>query len=329
MGTTSTPPRRLVLAASTGGHLVELVRQLPYLDASDDSLWLTFRSRQSASLLDGRRVMYVPYVKPRDYAGVMRTIGMVRTALAREKFDGAISTGSAIALAVLPVARFFGIPATYIESVCRLEGPSTTGKVLALSGMTALRTQNDAWAGGRWRAHPSVLTTYSSQPSSTTETVPERLFVTLGTIEGYRFDSLVDAVLATGLANENTIWQLGFTTDRTDLPGQVHQHMSPEVFEAASIQADVVITHGGVGTLLGLLEQGVYPIMAVRRSARGEHVDDHQSQIADLVNNLDIGRAVESEEIDAQVIASAMQRRIVKIDSSESAGMTHPVLEGA
>lgn len=308
-------PRRLVLAASTGGHLLELVRQLPYLDASDDSLWVTFRSAQSRSLLEGRRVMYVPYVKPRDYRGVLRTMRLMRGILRKERFDGAVSTGSAIALAVLPAARLAGLPATYIESVCRVDGPSATGRVLELTRTAQLRTQHGSWAGKRWRQQPSVLATYTQRRRPCSQ-VPGRLFVTLGTIQGYRFDALVDAVLASGLANENTIWQLGFTAGRRDLPGQVYEYMSPEEFQRVSLEADVVVTHAGVGTLLGLLEQAVFPVMVVRRSDRGEHVDDHQAQIADLVNSLGIGLGVEVDELDASVMQTAMEREIVRKTSA-------------
>ncbi|GAA1510505.1 UDP-N-acetylglucosamine transferase subunit ALG13 [Agromyces terreus] len=303
-------PRKLVLAASTGGHLVELVRQLPFLGASDDSLFITFRTPQSESLLAGRRVLYVPYVRPRDYAGVLRAIGIVNRALAAERFDGAVSTGAAIALSVLPIARMRGIPATYIESVCRVDGPSTTGRVLSAMPTVALRTQHEAWADRRWRMQPSVLSTYASAPREF-PTDPNRLFVTLGTIEGYRFDSVVDAVLASGAANDDTVWQLGSTGSRRDLPGRVFEQIAPHEFEQYSREAGVVVTHAGVGTLIGLLGNGIYPVMVPRRAHRHEHVDDHQLQIADLVNRLGIGNAVEVDQLDADALRRAAERRIV------------------
>ncbi|MGI9822600.1 glycosyltransferase [Agromyces sp. Marseille-Q5079] len=302
--------RKLVLAASTGGHLVELVRQLPFLGASDDSLFITFRTPQSESLLRGRRVLYVPYVRPRDYAGVVKAVGLVNRAMAAEKFDGAVSTGAAIALSVLPVARLRGIPATYIESVCRVDGPSTTGRVLAAVPSVSLRTQHESWSGRRWRMQPSVLSTYGSAPREF-PTDTQRLFVTLGTIEGYRFDSIVDAVLASGSANEDTVWQLGSTNNRPDLPGRVFGQIAPHEFERYAREAGVVVTHAGVGTLIGLLGHGIYPLMVPRRLHRGEHVDDHQLQIAELVNRLGIGHAVEVEEFDAEAIRLVADRRIV------------------
>ncbi|WP_395244575.1 glycosyltransferase [Agromyces sp. MMS24-K17] len=302
-------PPKLLLAASTGGHLQELVRQAAFLRPADDSLWVTFRTPQSESLLRDRRVLHVPYVRPRDYTGVLRTIGIMRRALRAERFDGAVSTGAAIALAVLPTARAAGVPSTYIESVCRVDGPSMTGKVLAKLRAAELRTQHRSWAGGRWSTQPSVLATFARRERPVAA-VPRKVFVTLGTIEGYRFDSLVDAVLASGLAGPDTTWQLGYT-DRDDLPGDVHRHLAPEEFDRVAAEADVVITHAGVGTLLGMLEQGIHPLMVVRRAERGEHVDDHQEQIAELVNRLGIGHAVEVEDLDAEALAEAARWEIV------------------
>jgi hypothetical protein len=48
------PQRKLLLVASTGGHLAQLVRLAPGLGASPSSLWVTFDSVQSRSLLAAR-----------------------------------------------------------------------------------------------------------------------------------------------------------------------------------------------------------------------------------------------------------------------------------
>ncbi|MGL4340278.1 MAG: glycosyltransferase [Rhodoglobus sp.] len=301
----STPvARKLLLAASTGGHLAQLVRLAPGLGATDESVWVTFRSPQSESLLAGKRVVFVPYVRPRDYRGVVTAYRAVRKIVTSERFDGAVSTGSAIALSALPAARFSKIPALYIESVSRVRGPSLSGRIIAALRCASLRTQHPLWATKRWTVHPSVLETYDRKLRPEPPEKP-RLFVTLGTIEGYRFDSLIDAVLATGLADENTIWQLGFSTGRTDLPGHVFDQVSAEDFARYATQADVVVTHAGVGTILGLLEMGVYPVAAVRRSSRREHVDDHQEQIAGLIDQLNIGVATETDELTREHLLEA------------------------
>ena len=302
------PPRKLLLVASTGGHLAQLVRLAPGLGAAPDSLWVTFDTPQSRSLLEGKRRVHVPYVRPRDYSGVVRAALIIRRILQHENFDGAVSTGAGVSLSALPLAAVAGVPAMYIESVSRVDGPSLSGRLLATSHVVSMRTQHPAWATGRWKVYPSVISTFQSVPRQAVDS--PALFVTLGTIEGYRFDSLVDAVLATGLADERTVWQLGFTTGRTDLPGTVHQQMRMSDFQDAARDADVVITHAGVGSLLGFLDAGIYPVLVTRRKARGEHVDDHQLEIAELATRLDVAAAVDVSGLTAAVIRAAAGRAI-------------------
>ncbi|WP_412936526.1 glycosyltransferase [Microbacterium sp. 2P01SA-2] len=162
--------------------------------------------------------------------------------------------------------------------------------------MVSLRTQHASWARRRWIQHPSVLSQFAARPRPVDSSSGPRLFVTLGTIKPYRFDSLVDAVLATGLANESTVWQLGETT-RSDLPGTVRTLTSDDEFRRYATEADVVVTHSGVGTILNLLEWGIHPVVVPRRRARGEHVDDHQSQIAALLGDLGIAVVAEAPDL--------------------------------
>lgn len=304
------PERKLVLAASTGGHLAQLVRLAPGLRASPDSLWITFANEQSKSLLKGKRVLYVPYIKPRDWRTTLAAVRLIARRLKEEEFEGAVSTGAALAVAALPVARMLGMPSLYIESVSRIAGPSLTGKLLAASHLVNLRTQHPSWARGRWAVHPSVFNSFQACPTDRNTDRP-RLFVSLGTIRGYRFDALIDAIMRTGLADDRTVWQVGETL-RSDLPGRVHQEMSAEEFMNAVAKSDVVITHAGVGTFMHLMEASVYPVLVPRRAARNEHVDDHQQQIAALAAELDLAIACEVTELSSELLLAATRKQVVE-----------------
>lgn len=301
---------KALLVCSTGGHLSELVRLESRFGANPDSLWVTFDTPQSREMLAGRRVRLLPYIGPRDLRGTVRAMPVIRDVLRTESFDAVVSTGAAVAAAALPLGALEGVPATYVESVCRVQGPSSTGRILERTPGVRLLTPHANWGRRGWGAAPSILADFRSVPAPY-EAVPRSLFVTLGTIRGYRFDSAVDAILASGYANADTVWQLGDTVRTDALPGTVHDYLAPDDFAAAAREADVVVTHAGVGTLLELLGMGIYPVQAVRRAHRREHVDDHQTEIAGLVNDLDIGVAVEGPEITAAVIEKAASRRIV------------------
>ena len=315
--TADSPPRKLLLVASSGGHLAELDRLAPGLGAASDSLWVTFDTPQSRSILAGRRRIHVPYVRPRDLFGVVRTAHIIQRVLRHEKFDGAVSTGSAIAVAALPLSAASGVPSLYIESASRVDGPSLSGRIIAATRIVSLRTQYVGWASDRWRLQPSILSTFHSE-ARMPATRPS-LFITLGTIEGYRFDSLVDSVLRTGLADHRTVWQLGFTSDRVGLPGTVHRQMRYRDFQQAARNADVVITHAGVGSLLGLLDLGIYPVVVSRRIGRNEHVDDHQQQIAELANRMGVAASIDATDLDAAIIHAAARRLV---SSGEATDLT-------
>ena len=307
--------RKYLFAASTGGHLAQLVRFSNSLDPHPDSMWVTFETPQSISLLRGKRVTYVPYIASRDYSGVARALAPITRVLHAEHFDEVISTGAALALAAMGTAAFARVPRTYIESVSRVEGPSLTGRILASLHLADLYTQHAGWAGGRWKNHESVLSLFRSVPNPTPPVAgrPLRAFVTLGTIRPFRFDSVLDSLVASGSLSEESVWQVG-VTDRRELPGRVVAQVGGDEFMEQARGADVVVTHAGVGTILALLEAGIHPVVVPRRKERREHVDDHQLQISRLVDRLGVATVVEADALTEADLRRAASLRVAPSD---------------
>ncbi len=301
-------PGRHLLVASTGGHLAQLARWAEMLGSSPDSLWITFKSPQSDSVLHNRRAMYVPYIAPRDAGSSARAfMRMMREIDWRnEAFDAAITTGSAVGLAGLVAARLHRVPAYFFESASRVNGPSLSGRLASLYPRIHTFSQYH-YADSRWQFRTSLFDSFEtvSGPSNP----KPRLFVTLGTIHPYRFDALVDAILATGLADDRTVWQLG-STGRRSLPGRAEAQMPATEFDECARNADIVITHSGVGTIMHLLEMGIYPVVVPRRVKRREMVDDHQTQIATLLTARGISAVCEVENLDKNIIIEATGKTI-------------------
>ena len=290
---------RFLLVASSGGHLTELDHLVSSWGGSDGSDWVTFPTPQSRALLRGRRVHHVAYVAPRDVRGTLAARRRIVTVLREGRFDAIVSTGAAVALSAALAGLATGTPMLYVESIARLRGPSLTGRLVAATRTVLLRTQVASWSSRRWRYAGDVFRAYDAPvPHEVPADVPLKVFVTVGTIAPYRFDALVDAVVGTGLAGPGTVWQLGSTT-RDDVTGEVHEQMGHDEVQQRMRDADVVVTHGGVGSILDALAAGKVPVVVPRRASRAEHVDDHQEQFARHVHDARLAVTVEAPDLSA------------------------------
>jgi len=298
--------QKVLLVASTGGHLTQLHRLQQSWNLAEGSRWVTFDKPQSRALVADDAHSFIPYISPRDLRGVLDGRRRIEAILKAESFDAVISTGAAIALSSHPLALRKGIRSVYIESVSRLAGPSLSGRLLSLLPGIELYAQHPGYPS-RWVNEFSILDTYPERVADGS-VVPGRVFVTLGTIAPYRFDSLVDAVSSALAPNTDVVWQLG-VTDRIDLPGIMHDELDAAQFAAEIGQADLVITHAGVGTVVSLLDAGKPMLVVPRRRSRREHVDDHQTQISDALLERRLAEVCEVEDLSAAVIARATGRR--------------------
>ena len=253
--------------------------------------------------------MYVPYVASRDVSATIGAfIKMMKSINWREEnFISAVTTGAAVGLAGLAAARLHRVPAYYFESVSRVNGPSLTGRLASIDPWIHTYCQYQNYATGRWKFRSPLLDSFEA--ISAPVNPHPRLFVTLGTIVPYRFDALVDGILETGLADARTVWQLG-STERRSLPGRTVTQLSAAEFDQCVQEADIVITHAGVGTVMHLLEMGIYPVVVPRRANRREHVDDHQVQISMLITAREIGAVCDAEKLNRQFIIDATSKRI-------------------
>lgn len=313
---------RALVVATAGGHIAEAARLADRLAFAPDSLFVTSESAQTRSLLARRPVRYVPHTPPRSPLAVARTLPRLLR-LARGPHDLVFSTGSGVALAAWLAALVGRKPFVYVESLARTSGPSLTGRILARLPRARLYTQHPSWSSDRWRAGITVLETFRPEtlrPENARHTVRDsdrrrRIFVTLGTIEPYRFDRLVEAVKELLHEDDDVTWQLG-ATRRDDLPGRVVSAMSTTEFDECVRRSDVVVAQAGVGTLLRTLELGVAPIMVPRQRRHGEHVDDHQFGIARTLHDLGLATLRTPESITALDLRGPRPRVINVTDAA-------------
>lgn len=300
---------RSLLVAATGGHLTQLLRLSERLELLGDPLWVTFDSPQSRSLLADRDKVFVPHIAPRAFGRVVATIPHARNLMRNHNAVEVVSTGSAVALAFLPIARTLGIPCHYIESAARSRGPSMTGRLLRRTPGVEMYTQYPQWAGGAWHFAGSMFDEFRPAPRP----VPDRplsVFVMLGTLD-FRFDALVDAVRRVVPAEWPITWQTG-PNSYPDLPGESFGTVGAHVVEQACRDADVVIAHAGVGSALTALSAGKHAVLIDRDPTRGEHIDAHQLLIAEELQRLAIATHASPTSLSFDTLLDAAGRQVLR-----------------
>lgn len=311
-----------VLVANTGGHLRELHELAPRFGL-DQVAWMTFDDEQSRSLLAGERVHHLAWTGSRDYANTARNMGAALSHLRAESYDTVISTGAAVALSVLPVARALGMQCHYVESATRTEHPSMTGRLLTAVPGVHRYSQYDTWAGGRWSYAGSVFDGFAPTPPRPVEL--RRVVVALGTMRQWSFRTAVERLLTVLPAGVEVTWQTGHT-DVSGLDIDARPLLSATELSRLMAEADLVIAHAGVGSSLDALSAGHRPLLLPRRSSRGEHVDDHQASVARELVRRDLAVAAEAPEITRQHLLDAASRRVERVTPPAFAllGRTRP-----
>lgn len=246
---------------------------------ADQELWVTFDSEQSRSLLVGRNVRFIRDTPPRDWRAVLHNLGAARKLLRQYDIGSVVSTGAGVALSFLPLAQARGIPAHYIESSARMHGPSLTGRALEPVSGVKLYTQHGSQARGRWQYRGSTFDGLERRLVARPRPL-RRLVVTVGTLP-FPFGRLLTRLRAILPQDVEVLIQAGATTETVEWPAASWRvMMPPDDLRQAMSDADAVVAHAGIGSLLMACDAGKVPILVPRTLRYREHVDDHQTDIA-------------------------------------------------
>ena len=111
------------------------------------------------------------------------------------------------------------------------------------------------------------------------------ILVLLGTQhnEFTRLLQKVEECIDNGFIDEKVVVQAGFTKYQTDKM-EIFDMISKEVLENLIDEANVIITHGGVGSIIMALKKHKKVIAVPRLHEFNEHVNDHQRQIINVFN---------------------------------------------
>jgi UDP-N-acetylglucosamine:LPS N-acetylglucosamine transferase len=119
---------KICLAASGGGHLKEITFTEPFYEKYNH-FFATFRRPNSLSLAEKEKVYFI--VDPGiNLLKLIKNIFQSIKIFLREKPDVIISTGAGVAIPICYIGKLFGSKIIFIESFCRTEKPSLSGRLV-------------------------------------------------------------------------------------------------------------------------------------------------------------------------------------------------------
>jgi UDP-N-acetylglucosamine--N-acetylmuramyl-(pentapeptide) pyrophosphoryl-undecaprenol N-acetylglucosamine transferase len=276
---------KLCLAASGGGHVRQLLDLEPVW-ATHDAYFVTEPTALGHSIAVRAATHYVEHVawgQAKLGAPLRMAIAGLRNAwqslriVRAERPDVVITTGAGSMAFTLLWARLIGARIVLIDSFARFAAPSLFARLAGpLAHVRIAQAPNSAakWPG-------ALLFDPFRRLNGLRPDKSPLLFATVGaTLKFDRLVEMVAAAHAAGATPAEVIIQTGeggLAPDGLD----VRETLPFDEVKAVLSRADIVVCHGGTGSLITALTAGCHVIAVPREYARGEHYDDHQSEIAE------------------------------------------------
>ena len=118
----------VMLVGSSGGHLAQLVALRPWWQQRDRH-WVTFRTPDAVSVLDGEVVTWAHHPTTRNAVNLVRNALLAARLVRAERPSVVVSTGAGVALPFFVVARMTGARTVYIEVYDRLDSRTLTARL--------------------------------------------------------------------------------------------------------------------------------------------------------------------------------------------------------
>lgn len=266
------------LATSRGGHVDHLL-EIETAWARHDHAFVMPDGEQADDLaLRGHRVRTI--VDPaRSPALLTRNISSSVLLARALRPRIVVSFGAGAAIPFCLAARAMGSTFVFIETIARVSQLSASGRIAYPVAQHFLVQWPDLIASSRPRAE--LCEPLLPQPELAHPCVAGLgTFVATGT-HRHAFDRLLklaDDGVAQGLLPRPASAQSGTSAFRPDHLS-ASATLTPAQMETAVAQSKIVICHGGAGLIALALRHGHIPLVLPREAARGEHVDDHQTDM--------------------------------------------------
>lgn len=145
------------------------------------------------------------------------------------------------------------------------------------------------------------------------------IFVAVGT-QKFPMNRLlrqIDELIASGELQEEVFAQIGHS-DYQPVHYAYREFLDKEEFDGTVAKCDLLITHSGVGTIISGLTRGKPVIVYPRLSKYGEHVDDHQLEIAQSFSEQHFVLLCSEQDSLAEKIRQAKEERFASYQSQRT-----------
>ena len=274
---------RLCLAASGGGHVRQILdleplwRDFPCVFVTEDTaLGRSIAVNETTKFVPhfalGQARLGAPF---RMLATALKSLMVSARIIFATRPSVVLTTGAGSQLFVVFWARLTGARIILIDSFARFNKPSAFAR---LAGPLAhVRVAQAAESARHWPG--AFVFDPFRRLDGPRPAKKAQVFATVGAT--LPFPRLVDIVVEAyrrGAIPEDILIQTGTGGARPE-GVETAEALSFDVIQKVLSDADIVICHGGTGSLITALRAGCRVIAVPRRFALGEHYDDHQEEI--------------------------------------------------
>lgn len=146
------------------------------------------------------------------------------------------------------------------------------------------------------------------------------IFVTVGS-QKFQFNRLlkaVDELCAERQIEEEVFAQTGYSDYEPEYYSY-KRFLNRQEFVHITDRADIVITHGGTGAIIGAVKKGKKVIAVPRLTKYQEHVDDHQLQLLEQFSEMNLIQiCLECDKL-AEAITEARKKKFSSYVSNTEA----------
>ena len=300
---------RICLAGSGGGHVRQLLDLKPVWSLHD-VFFVTERTSLGESLAKDHRTYFVTHVALGQaklgrpwlmIRSAWRNLLQSRVAIRKERPDVIISTGAGAVFGAILWGKFYGAKVIAIESFARFDRPSAFMRVASrLADCSVIQSPRlQPWFPRAEVFDPLRITQGSRRRKQ------RLLLATVGAT--LPFDRMIGAIAElkrAGEIPERVVAQVGKGGIR---PANLEcvEDMSFDEIQATLRDADLVVCHGGTGSIITALRERCRTVVMPRRFELGEHYDNHQLEISEAFEKRGLVRTARDTDELREALAAA------------------------